>query len=303
MPSSSKLSGSLGSKSSSCNSSSDTSSGSSTNVNGHALLNSRLRSLLSHDLALPLFHALHGSDPGRESYFARESRSIPDDCGDSIFEKATTEWVSQTQRTEPQLTHSINKLINDVSEQTLIHSENEVEGNALCTSQQDAHLCRWIDILLSSSNDKSPSTPLALIQVGRKNEKWWKKLDRAGKYLDIMNDNSVGEKMKFQNAMICAILTFEGEDNTQEFQSQFGIFLCWPNTGKRFRMALLWNARADDLSVVSKDFGRFLRVVSSFAVWLAHGPQVDYEYLSCNVCRVGNMVRWLRSCCTPLWGL
>lgn len=302
-PSSSKLSGSPGSKTSSRHCSSHSSSGSSTNFNGHALLSTRLRSLLSHDLALPLFHALQGSDPGKQSYLPRESRSMPDGCGDSIFENAVREWVSQPQRTEPQLTHSLSKLINDVSEQTLLQSDNAVEVTALCTSQQEAHLSARIDILLSSPNDKSPSKPLALIQVGCKNQNWWKKLDRAGKYLDIMDDNSMDEKIKFQNAMICAVLTLEGEDNTKEFQSQFGIFLCWPIAGKRFRMARLWNARTHDLSALSKDFGRFLRVVSSFAVWLEDGPPVDYEYLSRNVCRVGNMVSRLPSCGTTLWGL
>ena len=93
--------------------------------------------------------------------------------------------------------------------------------------------------------------------------------------------------------MLCAILTLEGEDNTQELVSQFGVFLCWPNSGKRFRIALLWNARNFDLLAASKDFGCFLRVVSSFAVWLKTDSKVDYEYLSSNVCRVGNTVSWL----------
>lgn len=281
----------------------NSSSGSSTNnANGQALLNNRLRSLLSHDLALPLFHALHGSDPGTQKYLAKEISSIPDDCGDSIFEEAVTTWVSRQQRTEQQLTHSINELINKVSEQTLLQSENNVEVKTICNSQQEAHVQGRIDILLSSSsnNNDSPSTPVALIKVGRKNKEWWKELDRAGKCLDIMEDGNMDERLKFQDAMLCAILTLEGEGNTQEFISQFGVFLCWPNSGKRFRMTLLWKARALDLSAASKDFGRFLRVVSSFAVWIKDDPEVGYVYLSSNVCRVGNTVRWLPRCCSTL---
>ena len=146
---------------------------------------------------------------------------------------------------------------------------------------------------------------MAQIEVGRNNNQWMKKLDQAGKYLDIMRDDSMNVKVKFQNAMLFAILTLEGEENTKEskFQSQFGVFLCWPNSGKGFRMTLLWSARTSDLTAASKDFGRFLRVVSSFAVWLNGGSKDKYEYLSSNVCRVNTTVSWLPSCCSTLRGL
>ena len=286
--------------SSSCNNSSNHSSiGSATPSNGRALLDSRLRSLLSHDLALPLFQALHGRDPGKQTYLKRESRSLPDTCGDSVFEKAVTEWVLlQTQERKPKLTDSINKWINDISEQIHLESEHDVEVKTL--PYFDKQMYRRvsgrgrINVLLSSK--ESSSTPLALLEIGCKNKYWWKKLDQAGKCLDIMIDDSNDEKLGFQDAVLSAILTFEGEDNTLGFQSRFGVFLCWPTIGKRWRMALLWHARTFDLSWASKDFGRFLRVVSSFAVWRKEDSNPDYCYLSPDVCRVGDTVSWMPSC-------
>ena len=296
---SSKSSGSSsqqsGSKLSSRHSSStDSSSGSATNSNGRALLQDRISSLLSHDLALPLFHALHGRDPGKQVYLGRESRSIPDTSGDRILEEAIRAWalLPQTLKREPTLARSVSELIQGLSKQLHIQSDNEVEVDQLRNSPQEAHQRRLIDILLSSN--ECPSTPLALIEIGHNNMEWWKKLYQAGKNLDMMNDDdSMDQKLKFQNSMLCAVLTVEGEGDTQGFQSQFGVFLCWPKTVKsrRYgRMALLWHARTFDLMSASKDFGRFLRVVSSFAAWLKAGAHADYKYLNSDVCRVRNTV-------------
>ena len=311
---SSKSSGSSsqqsGSKLSSRHSSStDSSSGSATNSNGRALLQDRISSLLSHDLALPLFHALHGRDPGKQVYLGRESRSIPDTSGDRILEEAIRAWalLPQTLKREPTLARHVSELIQgSLSEQLHIQSDHEVEVNQLCNSQQKAHRRRRIDILLSSK--ESPSTPLALIEIGHNKMEWWKKLDQAGKNLDMMNDDtdSMDQMQEFQDAMLCAVLTVEGDGDTQGFQSQFAVFLCWPKTVKsrRYcRMALLWHARTFDLMLASKDFGRFLRVVSSFAAWRKAGPNADYKYLSSNVCRVGNTVSGLPKCGLTLWHL
>ena len=130
------------------------------------------------------------------------------------------------------------------------------------------------------------------------------KLDQAGNYLDIMKDDGMKKELKFQQAMLFAILTLEGEEDTPDskFQSQFGVFLCWPNSRGRFRMTLLWSARTFDLMTASKDFGRFLRVVASFAVWRNAADANDhYHYLSSNVCRVDDTVSWFpRTCCSTL---
>ena len=299
------------------------SAGSATIGNGHALLNNCLRSLLSHKLALPLFHALHGNDPGQQTYLAKKSLAFAKeenghDFGDTIFKEAVKGWVKQwkdqtmepkKKRTERQLTESLNELIDGAFQKTYFHSHCEVEVKRTKIYSPLEPNSGRIDILLSSlpnKNDESPSTPLAVIEVGRKNNEWMKKLDQAGKCLDIMRDKGMKKELKFQNAMLFAILTLESEENTQKskFQSQFGVFLCWPNSGNGFRMTLLWSAHASNLTTASDDFGRFLRVVASFAVWRNDDSIDGYHYLSSNVCCVDTTVSWLpRICCWTPWGL
>ena len=288
------------------NNSSNSPSGSATVGNGHDLLNDCLRSLLSHELALPLFHALHGNDPGQQTYLAKECLAFAKeeddhDYGDTIFEKAVKGWVKEWEdqttepkkpRTEGKLTKSINELINGKFKNCFFQSESQVEIKRTKINSPLEPNSGRIDILLSSlPNDEHPSSPLAVIEVGRNNSQWMQKLDQAGKYLDIMKNDGMNEERKFQNAMLFAILTLEGEEDTQECTSQFGVFLCWPNSGKGYRMTLLWSARTSDLTVASKDFGRFLRGVASFAVWRNADSNDDYQYLSSNVCRVGKTVR------------
>ena len=285
--------------------STDSPSGSAATIgnNGKALLHSRLRSLLSHELGLPLYHALHGRNPGKQKYLKRESISIPDACGDGIFVEAFQKWMSSLQEgnklLERDLTELISGMITTEFKRYNLQSESEVEVKNMLNSQHDAHQIGRMDILVSS-----PEQPLALIAVGRKNHKWWEKFDQASKYLDIMNDDSMDQKLKFQDAMLCAVLTIGGNEAT--YESRFGVFLCWPKTvkfGRCCRMALLWHAHTFNLSSASHDFGRFLRVVASFAVWRKTDSDTDYQYLSSNVCRVDTTVSWLPSCCLALaWG-
>ena len=304
---SSKSSGSAqhsGSSKSSRRNSTDSPSGSASIPNGKLSLDIRLRSLLSHELGLPLFHALHGRDPWEQKYLKRESRSISHACGDGILEQAHNEWVEHASQHEKKhherdLTKRISEMITAEFKRYKVQSESEVEVKNMLNSQHDAHQIGRMDILVSS-----PEQPLALIAVGRKNHKWWEKFDQASKYLDIMNDDSMDQKLKFQDAMLCAVLTIGGNEAT--YESRFGVFLCWPKTvkfGRCCRMALLWHAHNFNLPSASHDFGRFLRVVASFAVWRKTDSDTDYQYLSSNVCRVDTTVSWLPSCCLALaWG-
>lgn len=160
----------------------------------------------------------------------------------------------------------------------------------------------YSEFLFSDSTDEGgPSTPLALLEVGRNNQEWWKKLDQAWIYLDILSNDMSKEPLIFNDAVLCSALTIEGEDNGPTFQSQLGVFLCWPLNGKRSQIALLWNVRSSGLNEASQAFGRFLRVVCSFANWRKNDDaNADYEYLSSSVCRFGTTVSWSRSCCLIL---
>ena len=299
---SSKSSGSAqhsGSSKSSRRNSTDSPSGSASIPNGKLSLDIRLRSLLSHELGLPLFHALHGRDPWEQKYLTRESRSIPHACGDGILEQAHNEWVEHSSQHEKKhherdLTKRMSQKITSEFEEYKVQSEFEVGVKNMLNSQQEAHQKGRMDILLSSEEQR----PLALIEVGRENLEWWAKFDQACKYLDIMNSDSIIETRQFKEAMLCGILTIGDNKGTNEVR--FGVFLCWPKSIKRCRMALLWHSHTFDLPSASKDFGRFLRVVASFAVWRKTDPETDYQYLSSNVCRVDNTVSWLPSCCLAL---
>ena len=85
--------------------------------------------MLSHSLALHLFHALHGRDPGKQIYLGRESPSIPDD---SLWGQHFGEGSSRVRTTDSKTEieavghhQQINKWINDVSVQIHFQSENE----------------------------------------------------------------------------------------------------------------------------------------------------------------------------------
>ena len=283
---------------------------------GKDVLNDRLRSLLSHRLALPLYYAFNETD-GRETkplYRASVEIAVPNEGGDgggdglgNILEQAVTEWVRDCKdslRTEKQLTKIMRQKIRDHEVCKSKHFHLPEKGTLLKTqeSAQDKPGTGYSEFLFSDSTDEGgPSTPLALLEVGRNNQEWWKKLDQAWIYLDILSNDMSKEPLIFNDAVLCSALTIEGEDNGPTFQSQLGVFLCWPSNGKRSQIALLWNVRSSGLNEASQAFGRFLRVVCSFANWRKNNDaNADYEYLSSSVCRFGTTVSWSRSCCLIL---
>ena len=290
-----------GSKSTSSKSASDKSpSNSATHDNGIATVNRRLRSLLSHPLALPLFYAFNAiEDPNNKPlYRATKDAEIKDASGlDTIFEEAVLHWHGDGsgKKVERDLSRSIRELIRahavcTGAEKKISCSEHEpYVRNASPSGREPAK--GWIDILLSDiiELEAGTGTPLTLVELGRINEDWWKKLDQAGKYLDIMtHENNL--ELKFNECILCAVLTFEGDPTSQDFQSRFGVFLCWPKSKKPWQMALLWRASGVNLTQASKNFGMFLRVVYSFAAWRKENLDVDYHYLSSSVCRIKSKV-------------
>ena len=289
------------------------------NHHGITVLHDRLHSLLSHRLALPLYYALNETD-GRETkplYRASVDITIPNEGGDggggdglgNILEQSVTEWVrdcKDSPRTEKQLTKIMRQKIRDHEVCKSKHFHLPEKETLLKTqeSAQDKPGTGYSEFLFSDSTDEGgPSTPLALLEVGRNNQEWWTKLDQAWYYLDIIlsNDTSKAPLLNFNDAVLCSALTIEGEDNGPTFQSKLGVFLCWPSNGKRCQIALLWNVRSSGLNEASQAFGRFLRVVCSFANWRKNNDaNADYEYLSSSVCRFGTTVSWSRSCCLIL---
>jgi hypothetical protein len=171
------------------------------------VVDERLRSVLSHPLALPLVCMLNGKNPGSLSYLARDSKFTeesrnPSTDFDNIFSNAVKKWVetypTKRERKEPQLTKLLSCMIKKESSKTNFHSDDEVGVDCAevvgdCADAPSVGSKQHVDVLLTPEGKDSkepspspfaPSTPFALIEVGRSDLDWWKKLDQNIKYID-----------------------------------------------------------------------------------------------------------------------
>jgi hypothetical protein len=271
---------------------SDSPSSTANNSHGRDELDARLRSVLSHPLGLPLTQALHDGNPNDLLFLKRAfPNELPNDSKlNTVLENAVNDWVTNNTPNslrEPQLTKVLSTKIEEEFKETSLHSAAEVQVKV-----DNGH--GSIDILLSSScSDASTAKPLALIEVGRKDSDWWKKLDQNVKYLKAMlKIGQIDERVILDSdkPVLLAVLTIEKEGTEPEqFRVKFGVFLCTPKSNTDFRMTLLWHTMASELQEASKIFGKFLRVTYCFAGWRENNDDT-YKYLSSNCCRVGNSV-------------
>jgi hypothetical protein len=141
--------------------------------------NKRLRSVLSHPLGLPLVSFLHGNNPSKLQYLPRESNLFPSgneaDKFDDLFSKAVSKWKRSNNRDETGLPKILSGYIEAKSKETHFHSTHQ----APIFRQDCTKPFGYIDILLSPEPESSttPSTPLAIIEVGRDGSRWWKKVN------------------------------------------------------------------------------------------------------------------------------
>jgi hypothetical protein len=245
-----------------------------------------------------LLYALHGNEPGTLPHLGRESKPLAAETAsgiDRILFNSVKEWVSgnpKEPRTEPDLTKSIAAKIEAFREETGFHADDEV-GVDFSSPPIPGPRKPRIDILLTPQKkevDTEPSTPFAVIEVGRFDSDWWKKLDQCTKYLDKMLELEQNDpRLRFdEKPLICAVLTIQGEE-TAALNVKLGAFLCSPRRNDRsspFRLSLLWNISTASLEEASNAFGRLLRATASFAKWRdcvqAEGSS-DYRYLSARV--------------------
>lgn len=287
-------------------STSDSPSGSASNAHGRSVLNHRLRSVLSHPMGLPLFYLLHNKNPSTLSFLGRDSTKAFSDGADAasknnkldaILKTAVEEWVKNFPKTrdEPQLTELMSTMIEEEYSNTDFHSDNEVfvrYGNRPQPSR--------IDILFSpeKSGSEKSSTPLAIIEVGRHDLDWWKKLDQNFKYLVSLGADQPDTRLRFEEPLLFAVLTIEGEAaaQAQQLRVKLGVFLCslkdpkTPHHG--LRMTLLSHLYTENLQEASKVFGQLLRATSVFKTWRENADKTvdSYEYFSSNCCKVGQCV-------------
>ena len=317
--SSSAASGSSKRKSSK-SSASDSPGNSADNVHGKSAVDKRLRSVLSHPLGLPLVYMLNGKDPGSLPFLARKSKfhnenkntdTNPSTNFDDIFSIAVNKWIVDAnnlgkKRLEPKLTKLLSAMIQCVWNETGFYSDAEVDVDAAYGNDPIIGPKPRIDILLTPRSDgkdgTEESTPLAVIEVGRKDSDWWMKLDQNIKYLVRMGDHQKDKRLRLGEPLLCVALTIEDEDETEELMAfKLGVFLCSPKdaSGVRadFRLTLLWQFSTHDMEEASKAFGKLLRTTSDFNSWReasATDTPHSFEYFSSNCSRVGDMVSRVR---------
>uniref|UniRef100_A0A7S2XKI1 Protein kinase domain-containing protein n=1 Tax=Attheya septentrionalis TaxID=420275 RepID=A0A7S2XKI1_9STRA len=289
-----------GSRKASKKSASDSPSASAANDQGKEQVNRRLRSVLSHPLALPLLHMLHGNNPGNLDYLSKESEFYKDDDDDDdgtestsfdcIFENTFNDWLKVTKRDEPGLTKALAKAIEDKHEDMNFHSDIEVRMN----HEDKIKPYGKIDILLTPEEKASEtkSTPFAIIDVGRNDVDWWKKMDQSMKYLAKMGSDQTDNRLRFEEPLLLVVLTIEGgggAPSDKELKVRLGVFFCSPKSTCKddYRISLLWQSHTNNLTKASKDFGRLLRATSDFSRWRVDGQvNVRWEYLGPNCCKV-----------------
>ncbi len=291
-------------------------SGSANNNNGISEVNRRLRSVLSHRLGLPLWYMLNvnneesqqslertelfefinkilGRDsnnpfPGADDVVAAASK----DNLDTILETTVTEWV-KTRENEPQLTQLLSEAIEKECDNTGFHSTNQVSVY-IKNRPNPAHM----DLLFSpkeENNSTKPSTPLAIIEVGRGDLDWWLKLDQNVQYLDGLGAHQEDYRLKLfdKEPLLFAVLTIGGKIPLEKDRVKLGVFLCYRNSHGDTRMILLSHFKTKNLLAASKAFGRLLLATSCLGRWRKErvDKAVDYyQYFSSNCCRVDQHV-------------
>lgn len=290
------------------NSAYDSPCSSTTNDQGQELVNDRLRSCLSHRLGLPLICMLHGRDPQELQYLAQESefhstkenntRSLTD--FDSIFSDAVNEWISgDGKQKEPALTKLLCAKLEGESGNLGLHSVSETSVNCSDDIDRKGSLPRT-DLLLISDSEEStsqvPSTPVAVLEVGRNHSLWWQKLDQNMKYIDNLGAKQTDVRLGYEQPVLSIVLTIERDEHGSEGDVKLGVFLCEHRELVRDRIMLLWHIHAKTLVEASRAFGNVLRAASDFRRWRecdAESGTVDYDYFGPNCYRIDD---WVSGC-------
>ena len=260
---------------------------------------------LADPLGPALIQAMHGGDPSQMEHLKRDMRQFRDVTAlDGILEKAVIEWVSNdedlSKLSKHHLRAKLSKLIDGMYEETGFRSATEVpvrydpDYYAYPPSHQATELdTDNTDIILSQSDTCRPNrtTPVAVIQVGCEDSKWWwNRFEKNVQQIDCMDrQRQEDPRLQFEVPLLCAVLTIEGARPPRQLKIQFGVFMCVPTASKLSRIMLLRNNGTSNLKKASVAFGRFLRAASSFADWRSEDDRT-YQYLGPNSCRVGDQV-------------
>ena len=194
--------------------------------------------------------------------------------------------------TELDLTKAISEAIESHSMATNFHSFSEVQVNCPLTDPaNDQSRNGRIDILLSENQEKALTAPLAIIEVGLNGNEFWTKVDQIVQHCEGIYTNGLMDHQwnNFNGPMLCLVLTIDGKQ-VGTLKTRVGVFMCWPKAGNMCRMMILFRCFTTDLKKASCVFGRFLWVAFLLAKYRSGGDgNLDYEYLSSNCCRFGDV--------------
>lgn len=151
-----------------------------------------------------------------------------------------------------------------------------------------------VDVLVQDREE----SPVLLVEVGLRNEDWWKKLDQGLMCVPALKE--------FHKPFLFVVLTMDvkRDDDPDNIQGgRMGAYLITPRSQgdnanprrhlAKFRMTLLWRDETRDLNQFSKHFGRILRAACLLPTW--NVAPSTYKYLGPSCCRIGkNKVSVLR---------
>jgi hypothetical protein len=250
---------------------------------------------------------LHGRDPQELQYLAQESefhstkenntRSLTD--FDSIFSDTVNEWSRlDGKQNELVLTKLLCAKLEGESGNLGLHSVSETSVNCSDDIDRKGPMPR-IDLLLISDSEGStsqvPSTPVAVLEVGREHSLWWQKLDQNMKYIDNLGAKQKDARLRYEQPVLSIVLTIEGGAAKADWDVKLGVFLC-ESREVRDRIMLLWHIHAKTLDEASLAFGNVLRATSDFRRWRecdAKSGTVVYDYFGPNCYRIDD---WVSGC-------
>ena len=289
-------------------------------------VNKKLRSVLSHPLALPLLHTLHEKNLSNLEYLSR-GRSIFCDhesgmssstettnkftlFDDILVDAVRGEWKQGTcAGDEKDFAKALSTAINDKHNDTNFHSAtNKVELHIKARPAKSESASTpdggCIDILLTPSrrnegqDSDTESTPLVMMGVGHNHKDWWKKMDQSIKCFEQIGKHQTNSCLRvFDKPLLLVVLTIEGGDATNEVNVKLGIFLCFPENSKKdetsppnYGISLLCHSDTTGLKEASKEFGRLMRATSDFNHWrdTKQGDSDNdwWSYLGPDCCKV-----------------
>jgi hypothetical protein len=163
------------------------------------------------------------------------------------------------------------------------------------------------DIVLRREDGVGEKKPLLLLMEVGLNCDWWQKAHQNIGYVNAMLLKiDPQEPTVFSDPMLFAVLTVSTQPKSaHDFGSaQLGVFLCVPAVNpvddtrpKKFRLALMWRMRTDQLSVASSGIAKTLRAACLLPQLLKDldRKSSDFAYLGPHCCRRGDLVGTLRA--------